>query len=175
VRRLFNTGILACIVALTSCASSPYQDNVAYSVGFALSDGTTFPGTITKNGTSRTISIIRPDGVNCTSTYPATPKFAVPIQCTDGRFLLMTGSSSSARDTAVLRLPDNRIARFTGQVSQTYTPSVYTPTPSTNYCQNSNYYGAISCATGLPKTQHVNGYYRKDGTYVRSYYRSRRS
>ena len=35
-------------------------------------------------------------------------------------------------------------------------------------------YGAISSVTGLPRTSYVHGYYRKNGTYVRPYYRSRR-
>lgn len=173
--KLFPAGVLASLAVLTSCASSPYQNNVAYSVGFALSDGTTFPGTVTKIGTSRSIRLTRPDGITCSSTYPATRQFSVPIQCADGKTVMMTGMSAFSGDSATLRMPDNRIARFTGQVSQAFTPSVYNPTLSSDYCRNSNYYGATSCATGLPKTQHVNGYYRRNGTYVRPYYRSRRS
>jgi len=38
--------------------------------------------------------------------------------------------------------------------------------------ENGSYYGQISENTGRPKTVHVSGYYRKDGTYVRSHYRS---
>ena len=38
--------------------------------------------------------------------------------------------------------------------------------------ENSSYYGQISENTGRPKTVYVKGYYRKDGTYVRSHYRS---
>lgn len=38
--------------------------------------------------------------------------------------------------------------------------------------ENESYYGQISEDTGRPKTVHVRGYYRKDGTYVRSHYRS---
>jgi len=38
--------------------------------------------------------------------------------------------------------------------------------------KNGSYYGQISDATGRPKTVHVDGYYRKDGTYVRGHYRS---
>jgi hypothetical protein len=34
-------------------------------------------------------------------------------------------------------------------------------------------YGDISTVTGLPKTTFVNGYFRSNGTYVGSYYRSR--
>lgn len=38
--------------------------------------------------------------------------------------------------------------------------------------ENGSYYGEVSPATGRPKTVHVRGYYRKDGTYVRGHYRS---
>jgi len=38
--------------------------------------------------------------------------------------------------------------------------------------ENGSYYGQISENTGRPKTVYVRGYYRKDGTYVRSHYRS---
>ncbi len=40
--------------------------------------------------------------------------------------------------------------------------------------ENGSCYGDISALTGRPKTTHVSGYYRRDGTYVRSHYRSRR-
>ncbi len=36
---------------------------------------------------------------------------------------------------------------------------------------NGSYYGEPN-ANGVPKTVHVNGYYRRDGTYVRGHYRS---
>jgi len=39
--------------------------------------------------------------------------------------------------------------------------------------ENGSYYGEISTQTGRPKTVHVRGYFRKDGTYVRGHYRSR--
>jgi len=44
---------------------------------------------------------------------------------------------------------------------------------SPGVAENGSYYGEISPATGRPKTVYVRGYYRKDGTYVRSHYRSR--
>lgn len=40
--------------------------------------------------------------------------------------------------------------------------------------ENGSYYGQISSITHLPKTISVSGYYRRDGTYVRGHYRSRR-
>jgi len=39
--------------------------------------------------------------------------------------------------------------------------------------ENGSYYGEPSKLTGRPKTVHVRGYYRKDGTYVRGHYRSK--
>jgi hypothetical protein len=39
--------------------------------------------------------------------------------------------------------------------------------------ENGSCYGDISPSTWKPKTVHVQGYFRKDGTYVRGHYRSR--
>ena len=39
--------------------------------------------------------------------------------------------------------------------------------------ENGSCYGDISALTGRPKTTHVNGYFRTDGTYVRGHYRSK--
>jgi hypothetical protein len=44
---------------------------------------------------------------------------------------------------------------------------------SPGIAENGSYYGQISENTGRPKTVHVDGYYRRDGTYVRSHYRSK--
>ena len=56
-------------------------------------------------------------------------------------------------------------------------PAVATPEQSTSgsplCAENGSCYGDISSYTGRPKTVHVGGYYRKDGTYVRGHYRSR--
>jgi len=38
--------------------------------------------------------------------------------------------------------------------------------------ENGSYYGEISEYTGRPKTVYVRGYFRRDGTYVRSHFRS---
>jgi hypothetical protein len=51
--------------------------------------------------------------------------------------------------------------------------AVKTPVPGVVGCaENGSCYGDISPVTGRSKTVHVDGYYRKDGTYVRGYYRS---
>lgn len=50
-------------------------------------------------------------------------------------------------------------------VGWSYTPRV---------AENGSYYGQISNVTYRPRTIYVSGYYRRDGTYVRSHFRSRR-
>ncbi|HEY0628571.1 MAG TPA: hypothetical protein VGD23_04505 [Sphingomicrobium sp.] len=55
----------------------------------------------------------------------------------------------------------------------TYVPPV--GTYAAPKCESTGCYGVISTTTGRPRTQYVSGYYRKDGTYVRPYYRSRRN
>jgi hypothetical protein len=65
----------------------------------------------------------------------------------------------------------------TAQAAQpAYRPS-YQPPSLPKYkptcAENGSCYGDISTLTGRPKTVHVGGYYRKDGTYVRGHYRSR--
>ena len=62
---------------------------------------------------------------------------------------------------------------------RTYQPTWQpAPPPPVRYApgcgENGSCYGDISRLTGRPKTTHVRGYYRRDGTYVRSHYRSKR-
>lgn len=73
------------------------------------------------------------------------------------------------------------VAAWSGLTSKSSTaPSRCSNPSSYSYSQgkpsvaeNGSRYGAISERTGRPKTVHVNGYYRKDGTYVRGHYRSK--
>jgi hypothetical protein len=51
--------------------------------------------------------------------------------------------------------------------------AVTSTTPRVGCAENGSCYGDISGATGKPKTVQVNGYYRKDGTYVRGHVRSK--
>jgi hypothetical protein len=54
-------------------------------------------------------------------------------------------------------------------------PSARAPPPTIPYCaENGSCYGDVSALTGKPKTTHVRGYFRRDGTYVRGHYRGRR-
>jgi len=59
------------------------------------------------------------------------------------------------------------------QSSGNLAPAPAPVTPITPGCaENGSCYGDISNINGMPKTQSINGYYRKDGTYVRGHYRS---
>ena len=47
------------------------------------------------------------------------------------------------------------------------------PSPIGPGCaENGSCFGDVSNINGMPKTNHVNGYFRRDGTYVRGHYRS---
>jgi hypothetical protein len=58
---------------------------------------------------------------------------------------------------------------FWGQVLDNQTGNRYIAIENSKAADG---YGEISQTTERPKTVHVNGYYRKDGTYVKPHYRS---
>lgn len=69
--------------------------------------------------------------------------------------------------------------RYTYSYSPSYRASSYRSRYSSvptyglrGIAENSSYYGQISDNTGRAKTVYVRGYFRRDGTYVRSHYRS---
>jgi hypothetical protein len=63
-------------------------------------------------------------------------------------------------------------APFVVPPTSTSNSNVSTPAYTPPVAENGSYYGEVSPETGRPKTVHVEGYYRKDGTYVRGHYRS---
>lgn len=75
-----------------------------------------------------------------------------------------TPISASAVPTAVERSTTSQVQVTSGA------PQI---APSVGCAENGSCYGDLSPLTGRPKTVEVHGYYRKDGTYVRGYYRSR--
>jgi hypothetical protein len=60
-----------------------------------------------------------------------------------------------------------------GITTQVTPETATTPNVKPPVAENGTRYGEISPATGKPKTTYVRGYTRKDGTYVRSHYRSK--
>ncbi len=56
--------------------------------------------------------------------------------------------------------------------STDFQPQAVYAAPVTSCAENGSCYGDYSYDTGRPKTVHVEGYYRSDGSYVRGHYRS---
>jgi hypothetical protein len=77
-------------------------------------------------------------------------------------------SGLSAEQSSNPEILDSRISPADPTIPSATTPSV------PYYGGGTTGYGAISSATGLPRTEMVSGHFRRDGTYVRPYYRSRR-
>lgn len=76
-----------------------------------------------------------------------------------------TGKSLPKSPTLPIFKPESR-------TNSNILPTTKAPSYSPPVAENGSYYGETSKLTGRPKTVHVNGYYRKDGTYVRGHYRS---
>jgi hypothetical protein len=72
----------------------------------------------------------------------------------------------SKHDLSVLAETPSSATRLSPTIGNSLTPS---GKPFVG--ENGSYYGEPN-ASGVPKTVYVNGYFRKDGTYVRSHYRS---
>ena len=64
-------------------------------------------------------------------------------------------------------------AQTTSESNAKTAPNRQVQSPSYGCAENGSCYGEMSGATGRAKTVHVQGYYRKDGTYVRGHYRSK--
>jgi hypothetical protein len=169
---------------LTSCMSGPmdevYQTSTTRTVYFVLPDGVAIPSQIVTSGPTRYLSFVRPDKVACSASYVWSGNFQIPIPCSDRTTALLQVRPNTNRNEADLRLPDGRLAIMSlhAHVYASATPTGLdtsaVPAIRNDYCRNSNYYGATSCITGLPKTTYVSGYYRKNGTYVKPYYRSKK-
>ena len=86
------------------------------------------------------------------------------------RILSNTQISTGPNFSNSLRQPvSSEQAGYKDSYHKQYRQPTYSKPP---IAENDSYYGQISKNTGRPKTVYVRGYYRKDGTYVRSHYRS---
>src|SRR6267143_384246 len=81
-------------------------------------------------------------------------------------------------DHSLLTAPNQNSVTTPSEANSTVPPSIpdstkqSAPTSVATECaENGSCYGDPN-ANGVRKTVHVNGYYRKDGTYVRGHYRS---
>lgn len=107
----------------------------------------------------------------CTSSYVCTASGCQKArQCTpttNGGHVTTT-STPGASYRAV---PSDGAATVIASTTSSAPASV--PIPRYSCAANGSCYGDISAATGRPKTVEVHGYTRRDGTYVRGYYRSK--
>jgi endonuclease YncB( thermonuclease family) len=101
---------------------------------------------------------------------------------TDHRSPITTTVTLPLPQPTIFAVPSRTYAPSTAEsyptsTSQQQEPSApyYVP-PRTVYqppvAENGSYYGETSERTGRPKTVHVDGYTKRDGTYVREHYRS---
>ena len=105
----------------------------------------------------------------CASTSPF-----VPTPKTTATTTAYTAPKSPERHKLCLDSGYVAHADYTACIEAEQSPSKpYYVDPGDPSCaENGSCYGDISDLTGRPKTTHVDGYYRKDGTYVRGHYRS---
>ena len=80
-------------------------------------------------------------------------------------FLSLGAFAQNNIDTYGTDLPKNAVHRLKKDISNF---TKFKPTSLPNVA----YYGQISSKTGRAKTNHVDGYYKGNGTYVQPYYRS---
>ena len=129
------------------------------------------------------------------ATFPTAESCDYVFKCSNGvceRVETTTCVAASATPTAtatkatVVAPPPKTIVGNTTAVGTTSSATVSgqpevaapaaTTSPAPSYgapcAENGSCYGDISTVNGTPKTIHVDGYYRRDGTYVRGHYRS---
>ena len=90
-------------------------------------------------------------------------------ECLNGLYGCDSGQLTSSEQAAVAsRKQGTPTSGVVGTSGQNASPTATATAPC---AENGSCYGDLN-ANGVPKTVHVDGYYRKDGTYVRGYYRS---
>ncbi len=105
---------------------------------------------------------------------------SIEAACSTAKYLNGPASYHQCLQRQLAEFSGSNFPALSGSTSEeTPSESVATkPTPKgpigsqTGPCaENGSCYGDLN-TNGVPKTAHVNGYYRKDGTYVRGYYRN---
>ena len=107
----------------------------------------------------------------CPHTFSCTQHGCVKV--TDASCTLPTPLTSSQNTNSEVNKENSQGALFVSpNTSQNSNNSSFT-SPSYGGCaENGSCYRDISSVNGTPKTIQVDGYYRRDGTYVRGHYRS---
>ena len=98
---------------------------------------------------------------------------ALPASCTSNtsNAVITSPAASLANDSGPRAVAPSGPILFQAE-EVTKKETLPNPPSGLGCAENGSCYGDISNITGMPKTQAINGYYRKDGTYVRGHYRS---
>jgi len=99
-----------------------------------------------------------------TTSCAASPSTNATVVAPPSNTIVGTATAVGAAGSAVVV----RQAEVSAPATTTTPPTYGVPCAENGSC-----YGDVSTINGMPKTIHVDGYYRKDGTYVRGHYRSR--
>ena len=110
--------------------------------------------------------------VGCVSSAPHA---SVPFEASKYDFpagtVVRTETAYTAPAYAPAVVSTSQAAYVSSPAVKAYEPKAVTTPVYGRVAENGSYYGQPN-VNGVPKTVAVNGYYRKDGTYVRGYYRS---
>jgi len=100
----------------------------------------------------------------------------VPSSCTpsssSNAVVITAPAAAASLGAAVSSLPATPFVSGSTEVGKSQDNLQSTPISGVGCAENGSCFGDISNINGMPKTNHVNGYFRKDGTYVRGHYRS---
>ena len=86
--------------------------------------------------------------------------------------LVIAPPSSTATIDAPLTVAPQTNSAFTRSEKKSDVQPTPSPPIGFGCAENGSCYGDSSTINGMPKTNHINGYFRRDGTYVRGHYRS---
>ena len=107
----------------------------------------------------------------CPYTFSCTQQGCVKV--TDSRCTLPTPLTPPQSTSSELNKQNSQGAVFVSPNTKQNSSNNSSTSPSYGGCaENGSCYGDISSVNGTPKTIQVDGYYRRDGTYVRGHYRS---
>jgi hypothetical protein len=173
--------LLFFISAISTC--KPEEKGYSQSYETPKSDILKYPGTLSAIAYSKqTPSLIILDGefvaendiINGFKIEKIYPNKVELVK--DGKVWTATISQNTSSIKREISRPiqgSNYLNLYRSAYPLNYNYSRYYTNNRTSIAENGSYYGEISKNTGRPKTVYVNGYFRKDGTYVRSHYRSR--
>lgn len=145
---IFGVFILCLLVSAGGTKRTVYHDVPATSSVAAFKRESSVPAARSVRSSSSTLNVLRPP-----APLPVSFQVSSPSPSTDSRTLYQPAPKAPTPTTALRPAPP------------AYKPHV---------AENGSYYGQPN-DYGVPKTVHVSGYYRKDGTYVRGHYRSKPS